>query len=562
MLIKISKSLFFFVISFSFGQNIQTKKAINAYVSQVNSCVYYISLSHYAVKDYNVAINKRINFPNQYYKSNTVFDFYDRDIASIHNTNLSAGKIIHQFKETIENLKTLRSNKGEQLIKSLQNFQKLFEEFVVMNVNFNTKNSLNNYYFTNKENFKILIEELEQYKQLVNNLRKKVDAISQLSTTLYSEGKLPSAIERSKKTVLVSKKVVQSFREQNQIKITTSLKELHNLLQEKETENDQLNLQNAIEFPLSNSNINGASNRALIKSMAQSLYKKALAFSKGKSPKYQKNKNARFQFYTKKDAFQQMLKIEALLEWLNDDFLRTATVIGNYNHVTKVKTPILKIVNMLIPFELLPLSEDDSGIITQVVPKKPIVKENHSLAGAKINNLVLLLDVSASMKNDKKLEKLKNSINYLIDLLRKEDKLSIIIYSENPKILFSSKGGYKKSDLKLKIDKLKTGGGTNTKKGLQKAYQLCNKLKITNGNNRIIIATDGFFKIDKKDKTLIKNNVVKEIYLSAFHYKSSKKNKKEEKTLKKMSKIGQGVYKVIKNNKDALMALVDEAKQF
>ncbi len=567
------KSIYFLCVlflNFSFGQNIETQKAINTYVSQVNSCVYYISLSHYVVKDYNVEINERFQFPEKHHTINKVFDFYGRDIASVHNTKLNVGYIINQHQETIEKLEQLNSKKGEQLIQSLQGFQKLFEEFVAMNINFNNKNSLNNYYFNDAKNYKILTEELEQYKLLVSELRKKVDAISELSMLLYNEEKLPKAIAQSKQIALTSKKVIHSFREKNQLKIESSINELHHLLQKNETAEEQLELQNSINYPLTNPKKNGAGNRELIKSMAQRLYKKAVAFKNGENPKYQKEKNARFQYYTKKDAFQQMLKVEALLEWLNDDFFRSATVLGNYNHVTKVKTPILKIVNMLIPFEILPLTKQEQEVIAQVIsepviPKAitPIVVENNSktLEGAKTNNLVLLIDVSGSMKDDRKLEKLKASINHLITLLRKEDVLSVIVFSEQPKVIFSAKGNYKKSALIAKINQLKSGGKTNAKKGLLKAYNLCEELLIPNGNNRIIIATDGLFKLDKSVRKIIKKKAKKDISLSTFNYQNSKAQNKEVKTLQKMAKLGNGVYKLIKDDKDALEALIGEAKQ-
>jgi Ca-activated chloride channel family protein len=165
------------------------------------------------------------------------------------------------------------------------------------------------------------------------------------------------------------------------------------------------------------------------------------------------------------------------------------------------------------------------------------------------------------MKEDAKLVKLKKSINSLIDVLRDEDVLSVIVFSNNPKILFSSTGHYNKRNLKLAINNLKAKGGTNTKKGLQKAYKLSKKYFITNGNNRIILATDGVFKLGRKDKKLIKTYAKKSVLLSVFHYNTLITEKKEQEILQKIAKYGQGNYKQIHNNFDAKTALINEAKQ-
>ncbi|MCF6297692.1 MAG: hypothetical protein L3J08_06870 [Flavobacteriaceae bacterium] len=92
-----------------------------------------------------------------------------------------------------------------------------------MNINFYNKNSLDNDYFYNKSNFENSLKELGQYKLLVNELREKVDDISQLCIEMYNKYKLPQALELSKQIILSAKKVVYSFREKKILKNMSKL---------------------------------------------------------------------------------------------------------------------------------------------------------------------------------------------------------------------------------------------------------------------------------------------------------------------------------------------------
>ncbi|MCF6297691.1 MAG: hypothetical protein L3J08_06865 [Flavobacteriaceae bacterium] len=79
MLLKSIKYIAVLFVSVSFGQNIQTQKVINEYANYINGFAFYILLSHYVVKDYNLEINNRFQSPKEYYTLNNVFDFYGKN---------------------------------------------------------------------------------------------------------------------------------------------------------------------------------------------------------------------------------------------------------------------------------------------------------------------------------------------------------------------------------------------------------------------------------------------------------------------------------------------------
>jgi Ca-activated chloride channel family protein len=107
------------------------------------------------------------------------------------------------------------------------------------------------------------------------------------------------------------------------------------------------------------------------------------------------------------------------------------------------------------------------------------------------NNLVFLIDVSGSMSGDDKLGLLKKAFSYLTENLDKNDRVSIVTYAGNERVVLDGCEGYRKADILNAINNLQSGGSTNGEAGIVKAYELAEKHFIAGGNNRIIMASDG-----------------------------------------------------------------------
>jgi len=197
------------------------------------------------------------------------------------------------------------------------------------------------------------------------------------------------------------------------------------------------------------------------------------------------------------------------------------------------------------------------------VEEKPVVEETSenvdelyvSMDGFAVNHLVLLLDVSSSMKNENKLPLLKKSLKRLLSIMREEDKLSIVIYSADAKAVL--KGVSCKSRKVIKeLDRLSSSGTTNIKEGIELAYKMADKYHIEGGNNRIILATDGQFNLASSLYELIEEKAGSDIAMSVFYY--GNKNIMPEKMVK-MANAGKGKFShVTTENTD--LVLVKEAK--
>lgn len=570
---KIIKYLLFLVVHFVFGQQEQTRSTINNYIDYVNECNLYITASHYSVKDYNMVMNRLFEKPEKYanysHPSKKIFELkcYSGTIKC--NEKLNLLNLTKEYVNLKENIEKLELKEREELEKSLTEFQKTFKQFTKKNKKFEEKNGLTKEFFENKSNLQNIHQELVAYKLNVAKLNKEIKKITQLCAKIYKEEKLPPALELSKQIVLTTKKLIQSFKKAEKQAIQKELVTMDSLFKAQTLGTDLMKMEKFGDFKYTDNH--NTQQRANIEREAIYLYKKAVKIAEGKQSKQSGGYKYGIRTYTpflNKKLHAEVHKIEILAIWLNDN--KSYSIISGYNkYIQRANKPILKMIGEVIPFQELKFGEADRNedtketiIIAEESPSTTKIKTYFkTLEGAKINNLVLLLDVSMSMRKEKKLEKLKHSIKTLIDILRKEDILSVIVYATEPKVLFSSKGNYNKVDLKEIIEKLRTQGGTNTKKGLLKAYSLCEELFMSNGNNKIIIATDGFFRIDKKDKELIENKAEKGISLSTFHYRSKTIQTKEEKVLKKMSKLGKGIYKIINDKEDASKALINEAKK-
>ena len=106
---------------------------------------------------------------------------------------------------------------------------------------------------------------------------------------------------------------------------------------------------------------------------------------------------------------------------------------------------------------------------------------------------MFLLDVSGSMSGGNKLPLLKSSLGLLVDELRDEDKVSIVVYAGAAGVVLEPTNN--KEEILEALDRLEAGGSTAGGEGIELAYEIATENFIEGGNNRVIIATDGDFNV-------------------------------------------------------------------
>jgi Ca-activated chloride channel homolog len=125
------------------------------------------------------------------------------------------------------------------------------------------------------------------------------------------------------------------------------------------------------------------------------------------------------------------------------------------------------------------------------------------------NNFVFLVDVSGSMSDQNKLPLVQESLKMLTKTLRENDRVAIVTYAGSTEVVLASTRGNEKSKINAAIDRLNADGSTNGESGIKLAYKIAYENKIENGNNRVILATDGDFNVGDTDEDSIESMVEK-----------------------------------------------------
>ena len=111
------------------------------------------------------------------------------------------------------------------------------------------------------------------------------------------------------------------------------------------------------------------------------------------------------------------------------------------------------------------------------------------------NNLVFLLDVSGSMMPPERLPLLKAAFRFLVDQLRAEDSVAIVVYAGAAGVVLPPTSGADKRTILDALDHLQAGGSTAGAAGIELAYQTAQDNFRSDCNNRVILATDGDFNV-------------------------------------------------------------------
>lgn len=111
------------------------------------------------------------------------------------------------------------------------------------------------------------------------------------------------------------------------------------------------------------------------------------------------------------------------------------------------------------------------------------------------SNFVFLIDVSGSMDESDRLGLLQDGFKELIDQLSDQDRIAIVSYADSARLVLSSTLGSNKRAIKSAIDGLIARGRTAGDRGIRMAYEVAEKHLIADGNNRVIVGTDGDFNV-------------------------------------------------------------------
>jgi Ca-activated chloride channel family protein len=173
-------------------------------------------------------------------------------------------------------------------------------------------------------------------------------------------------------------------------------------------------------------------------------------------------------------------------------------------------------------------------------------------------NVTFVLDVSSSMRQGDKIELMKFALYELNDMLRGNDKISIVTYADNARVILKPNAGSNKESTNESVEKLKASGLTAGGEGIKLGYKQNLKGQITDGKNHVIVITDGAFNRNSDDyKRYVRRYKKKGISLSIVGIKNSEKDALE---MKEAASLGGGRYIPIDKLVDAQNNLKQEIR--
>lgn len=175
------------------------------------------------------------------------------------------------------------------------------------------------------------------------------------------------------------------------------------------------------------------------------------------------------------------------------------------------------------------------------------------------SNLVFLVDVSGSMSAHNKLPLLKKSLQMLVKKMRPEDRISIVVYAGSAGCVLPSTSGKQKSKILGALHRLESGGSTNGGAGIQLAYKIAQENMKKNGNNRVILCTDGDFNVGATSTGTLEELIAEKretgVFLTVLGFGMG--NYKDHR-LETLADHGNGNYAYIDNLLEAKKFLVTE----
>ena len=180
-------------------------------------------------------------------------------------------------------------------------------------------------------------------------------------------------------------------------------------------------------------------------------------------------------------------------------------------------------------------------------------------AGRPSSNLVFLIDVSGSMRDPDKLPLLKRSLRGLIEKLSPGDRVAIVVYAGSSGLVLPSTPGTDVSRILKALDDLEAGGSTNGAGGIRLAYQTARENFLREGNNRVILCTDGDFNVGLTSQSELVSLIEREraagVFLSVLGFGTG--NLKDS-TMEKLADRGNGNYSYIDSPSEGRKVLVEE----
>ena len=164
------------------------------------------------------------------------------------------------------------------------------------------------------------------------------------------------------------------------------------------------------------------------------------------------------------------------------------------------------------------------------------------------------------MESPDKLPLLKQALALLVEGLREQDQVAIVVYAGSSGLVLPPTSGERKAEIRAALASLEAGGSTAGGAGIELAYRVAAEMYRPGAINRVLLATDGDFNVGVTSvgelSRLIEEKRKSGVFLSVLGFGQG--NLKDA-TMEMLADRGNGNYSYIDSEAEAQKVLVSEA---
>jgi len=528
--------LILFQLSIFAQENIPAVHALNRFVDYANQNIAELNRFHAQMDKFNFELDKSIE-NNKDFRRLKYKKFRWENYNSLYNSTLYSSKQLPKQAAT-----TLKKHAFQ--LKNVRQFVQQYEDSIV--------HYLKKRRFKNDSAYQTIYGYLTEIEELYNNYDVKKEAlyseirrIYQIYETSASENTYVEIAKNLKPLMTFAKLLVEACRFDNAATMNAYQKKFHNEIA-KVMQNKARNL-----AKLSGSKAQVSRLYDALTHSADELYQEIQIYMGNRE--YENNyeeKGKDYYFYNRRFLPKYNQNQQGLVFCFNQ-----LMALSEKPVLKKIEEPAW-FKSTLFAKAKTPKKEEQVADNKQVIKKEPA--QTTTLEGYSFNNLVFMLDVSGSMKTAEKLPVLKEAFKYLLGIMRPEDFVSIVSYSGRAKVVLSPTSSVKKDSIFQIVEQLKSYGTTKALLGLKKSYEVARSNFLKNGNNRVIMATDGDFQLHQAFINHVKKNAKQGISLTII-YLSKEENSLLAKKFKEITGLGNGNYMHV-TPENAKQVLLQEAR--
>jgi Ca-activated chloride channel homolog len=174
-------------------------------------------------------------------------------------------------------------------------------------------------------------------------------------------------------------------------------------------------------------------------------------------------------------------------------------------------------------------------------------------------SLTFVIDVSGSMDMDNRLGLVKQSLEMLVEQLRDDDTVSIVVYGSEARVVLEPTSGEDKNRILSAIYSLRPEGSTNAEAGLRLAYRMAMEGYKRDGINRVILCSDGVANVGQTEANaileMIDHYIAEGVTLTTVGFGMDNYN---DTLMEQLANNGNGFYAYVGDRSEARRLFIDQ----